>query len=78
MTYRLNPEVEKIISPIVLIMPDGEKRVFENGEAVAGATFEKRYIISSLQVVKDSVEIKLSVPEMGGSSWIGEEQISFF
>ena len=40
MTYRLDPEVRKIISPVVLLV-DGESRAYPNGAALAELTFEK-------------------------------------
>lgn len=35
MTYKLNPEIRKIIFPIVMIFPDGTKQQYESGKAAA-------------------------------------------
>ena len=78
MTYKLTPEIRKIVSPVVLVFPDGNRHEYGSGETLAEAVFEERYIISSLRAVKNKVEILLTIPEMIGSGWVGEEQTSFF
>ena len=39
MTYKLNPELKKIQSPLVLLI-DGEKTEYENGNALTEQIFE--------------------------------------
>ena len=78
MTYKLNPSLEKIISPIVFVFLDGTKREYESGREISEAEFEKRYIISSLWAVDNKVEIALAEAEMESVGWIGEEQVSLF
>lgn len=48
MTYKLNPELEKIQSPIVLVLPDGEETEYINGTDLIKQTFESRYAVESI------------------------------
>ena len=59
-TYKLEPIFEKIISSVSLVFPDGHKRIYQNGVEACSATFDKRYIISSLKAVdKNNIEVEL-------------------
>ena len=77
MTYKLNPEIGKIQSPVILILPDGERRKYINGAAVAEDVFDQRLLIDTVRAVGNTVEIKLTEPQMKASTWIGEEQTFF-
>ena len=77
MTYKLNPRLEKIISPIVLIFPDGSKREYASGSAVAEAVFDRKYNIFSLCARESKVEITLEEVTAVDSTWIGEVQTFF-
>lgn len=56
MTYRLNPEVRKITSPIILSFGNGrEDRQFQDGASLADAVFGKNYLIESLSARDGSV-----------------------
>ena len=77
MTYKLNPSLGKIKSPVVFIFPGGERRRYQNGMEVVETVFDHRYLIESLRAVGDVVEIDLTEPEMNSSTWIGEEQTFF-
>lgn len=49
MTYRLNPEVRKITSPIILSFSDGrEDQQFQDGASLADAVFCRNYLLESL------------------------------
>lgn len=49
MTYRLNPEVRKITSPIILSFGDGrEDERFQDGASLADAVFCRNYLIEFL------------------------------
>lgn len=77
MTYKLNPELSKITSPVVLI--DGDCRMeFQNGKALTEAVFEKRYLIKSLTAVENKVEIVVEEQNAPQQNWAGEEAVSFF
>lgn len=59
MTYKINPEVEKILSPIKLIFEDGDFQVFENGKQLAQAVFDKHYNIRTYEIKDDYLEIRV-------------------
>lgn len=49
MTYKLDPEVRKITSPIILSFRDGrEDERFQDGATLADAVFRRNYLIESL------------------------------
>ena len=78
MTYKLNNEVKKINSPIVLLLCDQELR-FNNGTELAEKEFDKPYIIDNI-TAKDSV-VFIAVSEkdnMPTTDGIDEKEVSFF
>lgn len=60
MPYKLDCSIGKIISPIVLIFPDGNKQDYLTGNDAIKIIYEKRYDVKSMKVVSDKVEILLS------------------
>lgn len=78
MTYKLNPEIRKIISPIVMIFPDGTKQQYESGKAAADAVFDHKYLISTVRAVDNIIELKLVEQEAPNMNWSGEATTSFF
>lgn len=78
MTYKLNPEIEKIHSPVIIALPDGTISEYDSGSEAAAAVFEKHYVVQSMTAVGDKIELQLSEIRMPDSStWIGEEQTFF-
>ena len=77
MTYKLNPAIGKIESPVILFLPSGERREYQNGTEVTEDVFDHKYLIESLWAVGDTVEIVLTEMQAGLSTWIGEEQTFF-
>ena len=80
MTYKLNPDVKKITSPIKIKF-DGSEEVlnFEDGAALAEADFEKNYLFDSVSAKDSSIEIILREKDMVNVvNWVGEEAVSFF
>ena len=77
MTYKLNPEIGKIQSPVILIFPDGERREYIDGAAVVEDVFDKMLLMELLRAVGNTVEIKLAESQMTASTRIGEEQTFF-
>ena len=80
MTYKLNPDVKKITSPIKIKF-DGSEEVlnFADGVALAEADFEKNYLIDSVSAKDSSIEITLRENDMVNVvNWVGEEAVSFF
>jgi hypothetical protein len=59
MTFKLNPELDKLLSPVILIFPDGMRKEYRPGAKVMAAVFEQRYRIASLTDVDNTVEITL-------------------
>ena len=45
MTYKLNPEIEKMEAPVVIRFEDGTEQEFESGKAAAASVFDKHYNI---------------------------------
>ena len=78
MTFKLNPEVRKIISPVILVFPDGSQKEYECGSQVADAGFDHRYIIESLKAEDGVVILTLAEQKIQGVNWTGEEEVSFF
>lgn len=62
MTYRLEPGLARIISPITLHFPDGEKMEFKNGQEAAEAVVENKYVVKEIQAVDSIIEITLKEP----------------
>lgn len=78
MTYKLNPEIGKILSPIILVFPEGESVCYPDGEAVNDASFEKPYQITAIRAVDNSIEVTLEERKAEEITWNGEEEVSFF
>lgn len=78
MTYKLNSELKKIKSPIVLLLCDQELR-FNNGTELAEKEFNKPYIIDTI-TAKDSVVFitVLEKDNMPTTDWSDEKEVSFF
>lgn len=78
MTYKLNSELKKIKSPIVLLLCDQELR-FNNGAELAEKEFNKPYIIDTI-TAKDSVVFitVLEKDNMPTTDGIDEKEVSFF
>lgn len=78
MTYKLDPSVAKITSRILLIS-NGTEKVYENGEQLADADFDKYYLIESISIKDDMIAVKLKENDrINDTNWCGEEQVSFF
>lgn len=73
MTYKLNPELRLITSPVMLIFPDHTTRRFSSREDVVRETFDRRWKVVDIRAAGDVIEICLepmTVPEVNA---IGEE-----
>lgn len=77
MTYKLNPIIEKIISPVRIVLPDESVREYNSGADALTDTFDKNLIISSISAENASVVIKMIENNNPATTWLGEEQ-SFF
>lgn len=73
MTYKLNPELRLITSPITLIFPGGVRHSYSSGVAVANKTFNERYRVVEVREVEGTVEIELEQMKVLNVNPIGEE-----
>ena len=80
MTYKLNPEIRKITSPVILTFHDGaDEQRFPSGEALADAVFHKNYRIEAISARNDHVVLTVKENSaVNTMNWIGEEAVSFF
>ncbi len=61
MTYKLEPGIiEKIQSPVTLILPDKEELFFRKAIDLVNTSFDRAYVISSIRAHKDTVVIELT------------------
>ena len=73
MTYRLEPGLCRITSPVLLIFPDGTEKRYENGREVTEAVFGRRWRVADIRAVDNTVEIRVEeslAPEINA---VGEE-----
>lgn len=73
MTYKLEPRFGRIVSPVLLKMPNGKEKRYESGKAAAEAVFDKRWRVTEMRAAGDVIEVKVEeavVPEVNP---IGEE-----
>ena len=48
MTYKIDPIVELISSPVTLVMPNGDEKRFTSGRLASTAVFKQRYVIDNI------------------------------
>ena len=78
MNYKLNPELAKIESPVILVI-DGEEQVYENGTALLHLNFNQNYLIDKISARDNAVIVFLKVNDaINDINWVGEEAVSFF
>ena len=73
MTYKLNPAIAKITSPVTLIFPNGTQHSYASGAAVAEKTFNEKYRVVEIRAVENTVEINLEPMTTPVINAIGEE-----
>jgi len=61
-TYKLEPGLNRISSPVVLILPDGKHMKFENGKMVSQALFDRKYQAVEFKANSNDIEIVLKEP----------------
>ena len=59
MTYHLSYDLRKIVSPVALALPNGEKLLFPSGAEAAKHTFDTPYEVRSFQEDNGRIEIHL-------------------
>lgn len=73
MTYKLNPAIAKITSPVTLIFPNGTQHSYASGAAVAEKTFNERYRVTEIRAAGGVIEISLEPIITPVINAIGEE-----
>jgi len=73
MTYKLNPAIAKISSPVTLFFPSGVRHEYSSGTAVAEQAFNERYRVTEIRATGDVVEINLELMTVPEVNAIGEE-----
>lgn len=77
MTYKLNPCVGKIKSPVVLVFPTGEEKRFADGTDAAKADFDRHYVIAEMTAKGDVIFLTVEEIGMPSMNWAGEEATFF-
>ena len=62
MTFHIEPWVGKILSPVVLLYPDGKRQEFRDGKELMQTIFPEPYTIEEIRVVKNMIELALKQP----------------
>lgn len=82
MTYKLDPEVRKITSPIILSFRDGRKdEQFQDGASLANAVFCRNYSVESLSARNGYVVLIVREnDQINATDWADGEAVekSFF
>ena len=80
MTYKLNPELRVIQSPVMMVIGDDETD-YPNGEALVKLVFEKRYSVERMTARDGKVVILLQerseTPDSNEAWAMGAEMLSF-
>lgn len=77
MTYKLNSIIEKIQSPVRLLLPGNEQRNYSSGSNASEDTFDKNYRIERIHAEDGIVIVELAESNSLAVNWTREEQ-SFF
>lgn len=74
MTYKLEPSlIERIHSPITLILPDDERLYFRISGELANASFDRPYRISIIEAEKNSIVLYLEETEQAAVPFDGDK-----
>ena len=77
MTYKIEPGIARISSPVVLVYPDMTESRYENGLAATQAVFDKSYRVVEIRAVDYEIELVLEKVIAPTTNWCGEEQTFF-
>ena len=72
LTYKLEPGLTRITSPVRLVMKD-EVREFESGLAATEAEFDKKWKVTEIRAAGDVVEVSVIETDVPYVKPIGEE-----
>ena len=73
MTYKLEPGLNRLTSPVVLIFPDQTSQRYENGEEVCMDAFDRKYYAAEISARDSSIVIRLQEADTPEINSIGEE-----
>ena len=73
MTYKIEPGLGRIMSPVVLLFSDGHTAFFSSGEEACRAVYNRKYRVVEMRAVENVVEIKLESMTTPIINPIGEE-----
>ena len=58
MTYKIDPSIEKIKSPVVLVIGE-DRREFEDGAAACRSVFDRKWKVAEIAAIESKIEISL-------------------
>ena len=73
MTYKLEPGLGRITSPITLLFPDGHTASFSSGEEACRAVYDRKYRVVEMRAVENTVEIRVEEMTTPIINLVGEE-----
>ena len=77
MTYKLEPWITRIVSPVEVVLPDVTRKKYINGSAAGADIFDRHYVVEKIEALGGEIVLTLKEVEVAGSTWIGEEQTFF-
>ena len=73
MTYKLEPGLGRIMSPITLLFPTGAKKEYKSGKELCEMAFDRKYRVTEIRVVGDRIEIRVELTAVPEINAVGEE-----
>lgn len=73
MTYKLEPGLGRIMSPILLRFPDGHTASFSSGEEACRAVYDRKYRVVEMRAVENMVEVRAEEMTTPIINPVGEE-----
>lgn len=73
MTYKLEPGLVRIMSPILLRFPDGAKKEYQSGTEMREMAFDRKYRVTEIRAAGDRIEIRVEHTTTPIINPIGEE-----
>lgn len=73
MTYKIEPGLGRIMSPILLRFPDGHTASFSSGEEACRAVYDRKYHVVEMRAVENTIEIRLELTAVPEINAVGEE-----
>ena len=73
MTYKIEPGLGRITSPITLLFPDGHTANYSSGEEVCETVFDRKYRVTVIRAAEDRIEIRVELTAVPEINAVGEE-----